>query len=291
MKQFNGIFSALLTPFDSNDRINENALEKLIKFNVAKGVTGFYVGGTTGEAFLLSTEERKQIMEIVKAVAPEKTLIAHVGSINEREAIELGKCANRLGYDAVSSVAPFYYKFSFEEIKNYYFRVAEESALPMFVYHFPAFSGVNMGMKEIGEFLADDKFIGIKYTANDFFTMERCKTQFPNKLVYNGYDEMFLAGLAMGADGAIGSTFNFMAEKFVLMQELFRKNCLSEAQALQTQINEIITVLCQVGVMAGEKEILNQLGFGFGNCRAPFKKLAEREKLLITEKIMPFVEG
>ncbi|MBE5751538.1 MAG: N-acetylneuraminate lyase [Clostridiales bacterium] len=289
MKQFEGIFPALLTPFDKNDRVNERELEKLVKFNVEKGATGFYVGGSTAEAFLLSMDERKLIMDIVKSAAPNQTLIAHVGSISESQAIELGKHASRLGYDAVSSVAPFYYKFSFEEIKNYYFRVAEESALPMLVYHFPAFSGVNMGVEEMGTFLSDEKFIGIKYTSNDFFTMERCKTNFPNKLVYNGYDEMFLAGLSMGADGGIGSTYNFMTDKFVQIKKLFNENKMAEAQALQQQVNGIIAVLCQIGVMQAEKEVLNQLGFDFGVCRKPFSEPTDEQKKLITEKIIPLL--
>ncbi|MBQ3505412.1 MAG: N-acetylneuraminate lyase [Clostridia bacterium] len=289
MKQFEGIFPALLTPFDKNDRVNERELEKLVKFNVEKGATGFYVGGSTAEAFLLSMDERKLIMDVVKSAAPNQTLIAHVGSISESQAIELGKHASRLGYDAVSSVAPFYYKFSFEEIKNYYFRVAEESALPMLVYHFPAFSGVNMGVKEMGTFLSDEKFIGIKYTSNDFFTMERCKTNFPNKLVYNGYDEMFLAGLSMGADGGIGSTYNFMTDKFVKIKKLFNENKMAEAQALQQQVNGIISVLCQIGVMQAEKEVLNQLGFDFGVCRKPFGEPTVEQKKLIAEKIIPLL--
>lgn len=289
MKQFEGIFPALLTPFDKNDRVNERELEKLVKFNVEKGATGFYVGGSTAEAFLLSMDERKLIMDVVKSAAPNQTLIAHVGSISESQAIELGKHASRLGYDAVSSVAPFYYKFSFEEIKNYYFRVAEESALPMLVYHFPAFSGVNMGVKEMGTFLSDEKFIGIKYTSNDFFTMERCKTNFPNKLVYNGYDEMFLAGLSMGADGGIGSTYNFMTDKFVKIKKLFNENKMAEAQALQQQVNGIIAVLCQIGVMQAEKEVLNQLGFDFGVCRKPFGEPTVEQKKLIAGKIIPLL--
>ena len=289
MDKFKGIFPALLTPFGKNGEINAKELEKLVKYNLEKGAKGFYVCGSTGEAFLLSTDERKKVMEIVKAAAPEATLIAHVGSVNEREAIELGRYASRLGYDAVSSVAPFYYKFSFEEIKNYYFRVADASSLPMLVYHFPAFSGVNMGVKEIKSFLTDERFIGIKYTSNDFFTMERCKSSFPNKLVYNGYDEMFLAGLSMGADGGIGSTYNFMADKFVQIQKLFKENELVKAQELQRQANAIISVLCSIGVMQAEKEVLNQLGFDFGVCRKPFGEPTDEQKKLIAERIIPYV--
>ncbi len=289
MKNFKGIYTALLTPFDKNDKVNEKELEKLIKFNVENGVTGFYVGGSTAEAFLTSTEERKQVLEIVKDCAPDKTLIAHIGSVNEKEAIELGKYAKKLSYDAVSSVAPFYYKFSFKEIKDYYFRLATVSELPMLVYHFPAFSGVNMGVSEMKEFLSDDRFMGIKYTSNDFFTMEQCKSAFPDKVVYNGFDEMFLAGLSMGADGGIGSTYNFMADKFVKIKEYFESGNLQKAMELQQEANRIITILCKIGVMQAEKEVLNQIGFDFGVCRHPFGEPTDEQKELIRKEIVPYI--
>ena len=219
MNKFKGVFTALLTPFDKSDKINEKELEKLVKFNVEKGVTGFYVGGSTAEAFLLSSDERKLVYDIVKSAAPDKTLIAHVGSISEKEATELAIHARKLSYDAVSSVAPFYFKFTFEEIKNYYLRVAQNAELPMIVYNFPNFSGVNLGIKDFESLLCNDNFIGVKHTSSDYFLMEQLKASFPGKLVYNGFDEMFLAGLSMGADGGIGSTYNFMADKFVKMRK------------------------------------------------------------------------
>ncbi len=289
MEKYKGIFTALLTPFDGQNRINEKQLEKLVQFNVEKGVTGFYVGGSTAEAFLLSTEERKQIMDVVKAVAPDKTLIAHIGSVHEDEANELARHAETLGYDAISSVAPYYYKFSVKEIRDYYFRLAYATDLPMLVYHFPAFSGVNMGVAEMGAFLSDPKFIGIKFTSNDFFMLEQCKAAFPDKIVYNGYDEMFLAGLSMGADGGVGSTYNFMADKFVKIRSLFAQNRIAEAQQVQKEANRIITILCKIGVMQAEKEVLNQLGFDFGVCRHPFGEPTAEEKALISKEIIPYI--
>ena len=291
MDKYKGIFTALLTPFDKDNKVNEIQLEKLIKFNLKMGVKGFYVCGSTGEAFLLSTDERKQVMDIVKSTAPEATLIAHIGSVNEMEAIELANHAKNLSYDAISSVAPFYYKFSFEEIKNYYYRLADSAELPMLVYHIPTFSGVNMGIREMSQFLADDRFLGIKYTSNDFFTMEQCKANFPEKIVYNGFDEMFLAGLSMGADGAIGSTYNFMADKFVRIKQCFDAQEVKAAQEIQKQANRIITILCQVGVMQAEKEVLNQLGFDFGICRRPFGELTAEQKELIAKEIIPYVHA
>ena len=160
----------------------------------------------------------------------------------------------------------------------------------MLVYHFPAFSGVNMGIDEMGQFLQDDRFLGIKYTSNDFFTMEQCKSNFPEKIVYNGVDEMFLAGLSMGADGGIGSTYNFMADKFLKIKALFEAGKMDEAQALQKEANKIITILCKIGVMQAEKEVLNQLGFDFGVCRHPFGEPDAEQKAWIAKEIIPFVK-
>jgi N-acetylneuraminate lyase len=148
-----------------------------------------------------------------------------------------------------------------------------------------------MGSDEISTFLSDDRFAGIKFTSNDFFTLEQCKSKFPNKLVFNGYDEMMLSGLAMGADGGIGSTYNFMADKFVLIRKLFLEGKIEEARCVQNEANRIITVLCKIGVMQAEKEVMNQLGFDFGDCLPPFSKVGEEQKALIAKEIIPFIKN
>ena len=282
-----GIFTALLTPFDKNDKINEKALEQLVKFNIDMGVSGFYVGGSTGEAFLMSADERKYVLDIVKAAAGDKTLIAHIGALDENDAKALGRHAKELGYDMVSSVTPFYYQFTVAEIKEYYSRLADAAGLPMLVYYLPAMSGVSMNSGELKSFLEDERFAGIKFTSNDFFTLERCRAAFPNKVIFNGYDEMFMSGLAMGADGAIGSTYNFMADKFVEINRLFGGGKIDEARKIQNEANDIISILCRIGVMKAEKEILNQWGMDFGSCRHPFGELGSEEKEVIRKEIMP----
>ncbi|MCD3297762.1 dihydrodipicolinate synthase family protein, partial [Clostridium botulinum] len=122
-----GIFSALLVPYDENGNIKEEGLRQLVRYNIdVCGVDGLYVGGSTGENFMLSTDEKKRIFEIVKdEVKQDVKLIAQVGSINLKESVELGKFATSLGYDSLSAVTPFYYKFDFEEIKNYYNTIIE----------------------------------------------------------------------------------------------------------------------------------------------------------------------
>lgn len=290
VNKFKGIFPALLTPFNEKDEINEKALEKLIEYNIQKGVTGFYVGGSPAEAFLLSDEERLQVYRLVKEIVGNRcTLIAHIGCISTGQTIMFGKCVQSLGYDAVSAVAPFYYKFTFDEIKKHYFDVAEHIDLPMLIYNFPAFSGVNLTTENLKLFLSDERFIGVKHTSNDYFALEQFKTAFPHKVFYNGFDEMFLAGLSMGADGGIGSTYNFMAEKFIKMQRLFNEEKHSEAFEIQQTANKIIAALIKVGVFQGEKAVLNMLGFDFGDVRAPFGKISKENYDYIEKTVIPLL--
>ena len=288
--RFAGIFPALLTPFDTKDRINIDVINQMIEYNTMKGVNGFYVCGSTAEVFLLSEEERIQIMKAVSEAANHScTLIAHIGCVSTKQAIKLAEKAKELGYHAISSVAPFYYKFSFEEIKKYYYDIVQCVDLPMLVYNFPVNSGVNLSVSNIGEFLSDDRFIGIKHTSSDYFALSLIKEAFPDKIILNGYDETFLAGLAMGADGAIGSTFNFMAEKFVSIRNLFLQNRINEAQAIQRDANIIIQALCEVGVMQGEKIIMEELGFKLGNARSPFSIVSDSERQKLLNTVIPLL--
>lgn len=284
--KFKGIFPALLTPFDEKGNVNTDVLSELVKCHIAKGVNGFYVGGSTAEAFLLSEEERMIVYKTVaKANKGKVTLIAHIGCISTEQAIKFGKYAKELGYDAISAIAPFYYKFNFEQIKKYYYDIVNAVDMPMIIYNFPNFSGVNLTVDQVAQFFCDDRFIGIKHTSNDYFAMEQFKSRFPDKLVYNGFDEMLLSGLAMGADGGIGSTYNFMPEKYIKILELFGENKIDEAREIQHECNRIITALCRVGVMEGEKEVLCQMGFDFGTARAPFSVLTDEQKKFIKESI------
>lgn len=134
MNKYNGIIPALITPYTKEGKINEKSLEKLVKLNLDKGVNGFYVGGSTAEAFMLSLEERKYLLDIVSDTAKgQATIINHVGCISTDEAIELAKHAEKVGADAISAIPPFYYKFSYEEIKNHYLDIVNSVNLPMII--------------------------------------------------------------------------------------------------------------------------------------------------------------
>ncbi|MBQ8214419.1 MAG: N-acetylneuraminate lyase [Clostridia bacterium] len=286
VKELGGIYPALLTPFAKDGGINRKALEDLVEYNIQKGVTGFYVGGSTAEAFLLTEEERNEVYEIVaEKNAGRVKLLAHVGSISTDQAIRFANHAKELGYDAVSAVCPFYYGYTFAEIKKYYSDIINASEMPMVMYYIPGTSGVKFSTAQIAEILDNEMVIGLKHTSNEYFALEQVKTKFQNKVIFNGFDEMFLCGLSMGADGGIGSTYNYMAEKFIKIHKLFKENKMAEALEEQREANRIIKILIEVGGMQMNKEVLCQMGFDFGVARAPFAPLSEETKEYIRREV------
>ncbi|MCH5198237.1 MAG: N-acetylneuraminate lyase [Oscillospiraceae bacterium] len=289
-EKFSGIFPALLTPFDKNDEIDYGAMKTLMERLIEQGVSGFYIDGSTAEAFLLSFEERKGIIKAAAEFnAGRKTLIAQIGCISTKQSIELAEYAESCGFNAVSSVAPFYYKFSFEEVKRYYFDIVNAVNIPMMIYNIPGYSGVNFSVDNMSEFLKDERFIGVKHTSPDYFALRQFKTAFPGKIFLNGFDETFLAGLSMGADGAIGSTYNFMPDIFIKIYNLFKDGKIEEAMVLQKKADVIIAELLKYGVMSGAKAILTEMGVPMGRVRAPFSNLTEEQKKALLNTVMPLI--
>lgn len=187
-EKFTGMMPALVTSFTSDGcEIDVDALERLIDMNIQKGVSGFYVGGSTGEAFLMSMEEQKQFLElVVKQVAHRVKVIAHVGSISTCQAVELAAHAQQWGADAVSAVPPFYYSFSGEERLGYYKDIVSSTTLPMFVYHVTALTGVSMDSVEFDRLLHLPGIAGMKFTAYDSYHMQRLIEGYKDLTIING---------------------------------------------------------------------------------------------------------
>ncbi|MDP8099234.1 N-acetylneuraminate lyase [Pasteurella atlantica] len=281
MKNLKGLFSALLVSFNEDGTVNEKGLREIIRHNIdTMKVDGLYVGGSTGENFMLSTAEKKEIFRIAKDEAKDEiALIAQVGSVNLKEAVELGKYATELGYDCLSAVTPFYYKFSFPEIKHYYDTIIAETGNNMIVYSIPFLTGVNIGVEQFGELYKNPKIIGVKFTAGDFYLLERLKKAYPNHLIWAGFDEMMLPAVSLGVDGAIGSTFNVNGIRARQIMELTRAGKLDEALAVQHTTNDLIEGILANGLYLTIKEILKLQGVNAGFCREPMTSTATPEQV------------
>ena len=274
-----GVMPALLTPFDHQQQLDTQSLRQLVRFNIAQGVDGLYVGGSTGEAFVQSSAERQEVLEIVAEEAKGKiTLIAHVGTVSTHESQQLAQAASRFGYDAVSAVTPFYYPFSFEEHCDHYRGIIDSAqGLPMVVYNIPALSGVKLSLDQINTLVTLPGVGALKQTSGDLFQMEQIRRAHPDLVLYNGYDEIFASGLLAGADGGIGSTYNIMGWRYQGIVKALKEWDIATAQALQTKCNEVIDLLIKVGVFRGLKTVLHYMGvIEVPLCRKPFAPVDEK---------------
>ena len=279
MNRFTGFFTALPTPFDTEGRLIDNSVRGLVRHNAALGMDGVFVGGSTGEAFLQENAERKRMLDLVAEEAPEDfTLMAHVACLSTASAVDLARHAEAAGYHAISSVQPFYYGYTFKELYGYFSALADATALPVFVYNIPAFSGLTFNDAQLESILSIPNVVGIKFTSRDLFQMERIKTAHPDTCVLYGYDEMILGALSLGADGGVGSTYNVLGAGIKRLAGHFQAGRMAEALAEQREINEVIAALVRVGVIQGLKVLLDTAGVDVGVCRAPFEMPGEEEK-------------
>lgn len=277
-----GIYSALLVSFNEDGTINEQGTREIIRHNIDKmKIDGLYVGGSTGENFMLSTDEKKKIFEIAKdEVKQQVKLIAQVGSVNVYESIDLAKFVTSLGYDAISAVTPFYYKFSFEEIKEYYNMIMKDVDNRLVIYSIPFLTGVNMSVQQFGELFENEKIVGVKFTAADFYLLERLRKAYPEHLIFAGFDEMMLSATVLGVDGAIGSTFNVNGIRARQIFENAQKGNIKEAKEIQHITNDLISDIIANGLYPTIKGILAEQGVHAGCCRRPMASStqAQREK-------------
>ena len=287
MKDLKGIYSALLIPFDEKGEVKEEGLRQVIEHNLnVCGVDGLYVNGSSGENFLLNTAQKKQIFKFVKEVVGDRAkLIAQVGSLDLNEAVELAKYATELGYDSLSAVTPFYYPLSFKEIKDYYETIINATDNSMILYYIPFLTGVKISLDQFAELLDNEKVIGVKYTAADFYQLERFRRRFPDKLIWSGFDEMLVQAAISGVDGAIGSTYNVNGKTSKKIFELAKEGKVEEAYEFQHKANDVIEKVLELGLYQTLKEILKVKGIDAGYCKKPMKvfdpeKLPEVEKLV-----------
>ncbi|MDW4577606.1 dihydrodipicolinate synthase family protein [Atlantibacter hermannii] len=279
---FRGIISAVVTPMHADESVNYAALETLAHAQLARGVEGFYCCGSSGEGPLLRFDERKQVLAtLVNAAQGKVPVIAHVGTPRTQDAVELAKSAEQDGASAVSLVPPYYYKYSREEIIAYYRRVLDAISIPVILYNIPQFTGVELDSLTAEALLGDEQVLGVKHTSHNLYSLERMIARYPDKVFFNGFDEIFLSSLAAGATATVGTTVNLQPELFLALRTAFRQGDIPKAQRLQQQINEVVENLVARGVFQSAKYLAGKGVVDTGPTREPFVALTatQREEL------------
>lgn len=272
----------IITPFNEDESINYNELQRFTAHLLNQGADGIYAVGSSSECFLLSDEERKSILEAVVEASGGKTVIAHVGAVGTGRSVGFAEHAAKIGASGISSVPPFYFKYSFEQIRKYYWDLADATDLPLMMYYFPGNTGGSMSAGQIAEIMnGKDNIVSVKFTDSDFFAMQQVQ-YLTGKKVISGRDECFLSAIAVGADGAIGTTFNFMLGHFRKVLNLYEKGDTVGALCVQKKINNIIAGLGG-NLFDSVKTLVGHQGFKVGAGRRPFLPMSQDERKKIID--------
>ncbi len=288
-----GIFPALITPFTDNGSLNEDSLQRLIEAQLADGANGLFICGTSSEAMAMTTEERKRICQIaVKQINGKAVSMVHIGTTSTVESVALAKHAEASGADMIAAVIPFYYKYSFDEIKAYYAAISNAVKIPVLAYNIPICTEFEL-TPALFKQLYDEKYVvGLKHTSTNLYHLERFKRDCKDSVVLSGYDEICLPALLMGADGAIGTGYNYLSKEFSLLFRLAKQGEYVKAKAIQLAANDLIAVLGEVGALTGAKYFTEKrYGIPCGECRAPRASLSPEQKVKLDVAYSEFINS
>lgn len=284
--KFSGVMPALISPIDENEKINIPVLNQLLSDLLAKGADGFYLCGATGEGLALATEQRMILAEeAIKTVDGRKPCIVQVAAGNFEDAIRLAKHAERCGAAAISATPPLFFSYDKDDVYNYYKTLADAVSIPMMIYYNPA-AGFHINADIAAKMFEIDNVTAIKWTSSDYYQMMRLKDLTQGEMnIINGPDEMLLMGLSAGADGGIGTTYNFMLEIIRGIYDNFAAGDIEKAREYQIRATRIISVLLSYKIIPAAKVILEAQGYAVGNATYPMKRYSDAEKATIIAKM------
>lgn len=284
-QRLHSLVAATHTPFALDGALNLAGVEKQAEHLLRTGVRQVFIGGTTGESHSLTVDERLSLAERWMAVAggTEMRVIVHVGSNCLGDSRALAGQAQRLGAAAVAAFSPSYFKP--RTLADLIACMAEISAaapeLPFYYYDIPGLTGVHHSMPA---FLAEapariPNLVGLKFTNPDMIAYNECLHVEDGRWDLPwGLDEVMLGALALGARGAVGSSFNFAAPIYLRLIAAFERADLAAAREEQWRSVRMIKLLAQYGYMAAAKATMGFLGVDVGPARLPNSDLTAEQR-------------
>ena len=276
----NRLIVAAPTPFGADDTVDLGAFAAMIDGDIARGVEGVYVGGSTGEGLLMIEQERAELTRAAVAAADGRVpVIAHVGTMSTREAIRLAADAAEAGVAAISMIPPLYYSYSTLEVIAHFGAVLDAVDIPFLLYNIPQFTGRDVADGGYEELLERDQVVGIKHTSRNLYGAERLVRRYPQVALVNGFDELYLPALSIGARGAIGTTVGIQIELFRSLRNRFERGDLAGAALVQTRINDTIEKMVVEGVFGAAKHLAGKGTVELGDCRSPLPILSKPARI------------
>lgn len=279
-RELSGILVALITPFtDDGKTVHEGRLQAHINRMIEAGVHGLVPGGTTGEFTAMTSEERKNGLELViKYTAGRVPVVAGIGALSTWECVDLATHAAKAGADALMVVPPFYDPVNYQQLRTLMKEVHEASNLPIMFYNIPSASGITLSPTE----LASLSEVGVKYmkdTSGNAPALTELLFELDDKITaFNGWDTLTFYGLAAGAKGSVWGATNIIPELSVeLWNKLAVQGDLQGARELWRKIFPICKFLESHNYPSAVKTGMELRGWETGGLRRPFDLLAKEQ--------------
>ncbi|MBS6215625.1 MAG: dihydrodipicolinate synthase family protein [Clostridiales bacterium] len=283
LNKYQGVIPAFYACYDGEGNISPERVRGLTRHLIGKGVNGLYVGGSSGECIYQSVAERKLVLENVMAeVRGKVVVIAHVACNNTADSQELAAHAESLGVDAIASIPPIYFHLPEYGIAQYWNDISAAAPNTDFIiYNIPQLAGVALTPSLLKEMKKNPRVIGVKNSSMPTQDIQMWRDE--GVIVFNGPDEQFISGLAMGACAGIGGTYAVMPELFLKVREHFQKGEMEPAREIQNEICRIIYQMCSAhgNLYATMKAILAKKGVECGSVRKPLPALAESDLAIV----------
>lgn len=283
--KLSGLVAATHTPFHGGGQLNLSAIEKQAEHMHRNSVHSVFVGGTTGESHSLTVDERLALAKRWAEVAAGSKLnvVVHVGGNCLADCRRLAAQAESIGASAIAAVAPSYFKPNDVEVLVQCCAEIAGAApsLPFYYYDIPVLTGLSLS---VPEFLARaperiPTLTGVKFTNPDLMAYQECRHAAEGRFDMPwGVDECLLPALAVGATGAVGSTYNFAAPINNRIIAAFKERDFEVARKEQYRAVQLIRLLANIGFIGATKAVMGFLGVDVGPARLPNTVLTAEQK-------------
>jgi len=284
-----GVYPALTTPFAADGSVSLTDLKYNIERYNSTGLAGYTVLGSTGESVLLSQAEMDGVLATVKEAAGQgKRLIAGTGAESTAETIERTKRAAEFGYHLALVKTPHYYKPAYKPdvLIAHYRRVADASPIPVLLYSVPIFTAITLEAPEVAVLSEHPNIVGIKESSGHVMRVAEMVAETSSDFqVLTGSAPTLLAGLTVGAKGAILALASGLPEKCVELFELARAGHIEKARTLQTALLKMSKVVASEHAIAGVKFVMDQRGYRGGIPRLPLVPISQAYQQRILESL------
>jgi 4-hydroxy-2-oxoglutarate aldolase len=270
-----GIFPAIATPFDNKGELYKIKVQHNVERWNLTALSGYVVCGSTGESVLLAADEKLRLFEwVAQHAKPEKTLIAGTSADSVRECVLMTNRAAELGYKAALVLPASYYKavFSKPESQLLFFRaVADQTKIPVILYHFPQVSGIDMTPETVAALSAHPNIIGMKDSSGNFEGTKKFIAAVPKEFqVMTGSANALAPSLAAGCTGAVLALANALPYACISIWEAHRSREAEAANDWQKRISPAATLIAATYGIPGLKHAMDLMGYFGGPPRLPF---------------------